>query len=47
MKTKVTVSMEQDIYRWLKACVDDKRFAHVSHGVEYCVHKVKEGDLRD
>ncbi|MDA7941357.1 MAG: hypothetical protein MPI95_01165 [Nitrosopumilus sp.] len=43
MKTKVTVSIDRQLFDWLKANVDEKRFAHVSHGVEYCVNAVKEG----
>ena len=44
MKTKVTISIDRELYAWLKAKVESKAFGHVSHGIEYCVHDVKERD---
>jgi len=45
MKTKTTVSMDMEIYKWIESMVRKGRFAHVSHGVEYCVRIVKEQNL--
>ena len=45
MKTKTTVSIDMDVYRWIESMVKKGRFAHVSHGVEYCARIVKEQGL--
>lgn len=45
MKTKVTISMDMESHKWIKSMVAQKRFGHVSHGVEYCVRIVKEQNL--
>ena len=45
MKTKTTVSIDIEIYKWIESMVKKGRFAHVSHGIEYCARIVKEQKL--
>jgi len=45
MKTKTTVSIEMEIFKWIELMVKKGRFANVSHGVEYCARIVKEKGL--
>ena len=45
MKTKTTVSIEMEVFKWIESMVKKGRFANVSHGVEYCARLVKEQKL--
>ena len=45
MKTKTTVSIDMEVFKWVESMVRKGRFAHVSHGLEYCARIVKERNL--
>jgi len=45
MKTKTTISIDMEIYKWVESMVKRGRFANVSHGIEYCARIVKEQKL--
>ena len=45
IKTKMTISMDIEIFKWIESMVKKGRFANVSHGVEYCARIVKEQKL--
>lgn len=45
MKTKTTISIDMDVFKWIELMVKKGRFANVSHGVEYCARLVKEKNL--
>ena len=51
-KKKIAISIDQDLYEWLKHEVDSEeyRFASISHAIEYCIaylKKDKEFQLED
>ena len=41
-KTRVTVTVDPEIVAWIESQVKDKRFASVSHGFEYAIHRLIE-----
>ncbi len=43
-KKKIAISIDQELYDWLKAQVDseDRRFASMSHAIEYCIAYLKK-----
>ncbi len=43
-KKKIGISIDQDLYDWLKREVDSEehKFASMSHAIEYCVAYLKK-----
>jgi Arc/MetJ-type ribon-helix-helix transcriptional regulator len=43
-KKKIAISIDQDLYDWLKREVDseDRKFASMSHAIEYCIAYLKK-----
>jgi Arc/MetJ-type ribon-helix-helix transcriptional regulator len=43
-KKKITISIDQELYAWLKSEVDseDRTFASISHAIEYCIAYLKK-----
>ena len=39
-KTKTSVTLSEEIIKWIDEQINTKRFASRSHAVEYCVNKV-------
>jgi Arc/MetJ-type ribon-helix-helix transcriptional regulator len=43
-KKKIAISIDQELYDWLKREVDseERKFASMSHAIEYCVAYLKK-----
>lgn len=43
-KKKITISLDEELYEWLKQQVDseERTFASISHAIEYCVAYLKK-----
>ncbi len=43
-KKKITISIDEDLYDWLKSEVDseDRKFSSMSHAIEYCIAYLKK-----
>jgi Arc/MetJ-type ribon-helix-helix transcriptional regulator len=43
-KKKIAISIDQELYDWLKSEVDseDRTFASMSHAIEYCIAYLKK-----
>jgi hypothetical protein len=43
-KKKIAISIDQELYDWLKNEVDseDRTFASISHAIEYCIAYLKK-----
>ena len=41
MKTKVSVSIDEDLLKWATAEVKKKRFASLSHAVNFALNELK------
>ena len=43
-KKKIAISINQELYDWLKRQVDseDRTFASMSHAIEYCIAYLKK-----
>jgi Arc/MetJ-type ribon-helix-helix transcriptional regulator len=43
-KTKIAISLDKDLYDWLKREVDseDHKFSSMSHAIEYCIAYLKK-----
>lgn len=41
-KEKVSVSIDENLLKWLDSQIKTKRFASRSHGIEYAVTSIKE-----
>lgn len=43
-KKKIAISIDQELYDWLKSEVDseERKFASMSHAIEYCVAYLKK-----
>ena len=43
-KKKIAISIDQELYDWLKAQVDseERTFASMSHAIEYCIAYLKK-----
>jgi Arc/MetJ-type ribon-helix-helix transcriptional regulator len=43
-KKKIAISIDQELYDWLKRQVDseDRTFASMSHAIEYCIAYLKK-----
>lgn len=44
MKSKFSVSIADDLCRWLDSEIKEKRFASRSHGIEYALTRLKKFD---
>jgi Arc/MetJ-type ribon-helix-helix transcriptional regulator len=41
-KVKISVSIDQDLLEWIQKEIDKKRFASVSHAVNYALNELKK-----
>lgn len=41
-KTEISISIDVDTLYWVRREIEKKRFASVSHAVEYALHLVRE-----
>lgn len=41
-KTKLSITIDEDLIRWLDLQIKKKKFASRSHGFEYAVSQLKE-----
>ena len=41
MKKKISVAIDEELFEWIEKQVQERRFASVSHAVNYCVNKVE------
>ena len=41
-KVKLSITVDEDLIRWLDLQIKKKRFANRSHGFEYAVSELKE-----
>jgi len=39
-KVKKTVTIDTDLLAWVKKQIQDKRFASISHAIEYALNKI-------
>ena len=42
MKSKFSVSVDNDLCEWLDSEIGEKRFSSRSHGIEYALTKLKK-----
>jgi len=42
MKNKFSVSVEDDLLKWLDSEIKNKRFASRSHGIEFALNELKK-----
>ena len=42
MKEKFSVSVDDNLLKWLDSEIKDKRFASRSHGIEYSLNELKK-----
>jgi hypothetical protein len=42
MKERFTISMDDDLVKWLDKLYDEKIFSSRSHGIEFCVKQIKK-----
>ena len=45
MKELFTISMDNDLARWLDKLCDEKIFSSRSHGIEFCVKQIKKMNI--
>jgi len=43
-KRKVTITVDEEIIRWIEKQIARKRFASISHAVEYAVTRLIESE---
>jgi len=41
-KTKISITIDDDLVKWLDSQIKKKRFANRSHGFEYAISELKE-----
>ncbi|HET6458959.1 MAG TPA: ribbon-helix-helix domain-containing protein [Nitrosopumilaceae archaeon] len=41
-KTKISITVDEDLIKWLDSQIKKKKFASRSHGFEYAVSELKE-----
>jgi Arc/MetJ-type ribon-helix-helix transcriptional regulator len=41
-KLKVTITLDPELYTWIEQEVKKRRFASVSHAIEYALTRLKE-----
>ena len=44
MKVRKQVTLDDDLLKWVQEQIDKKRFASVSHAIEYALTKLKESE---
>jgi Arc/MetJ-type ribon-helix-helix transcriptional regulator len=42
-KVKTSISLDEDVLKWLDKEIAKKRFASVSHAIEYALEQLKQG----
>jgi len=40
-KIKITANIDKDLINWIDRGIEKKKFANRTHGIEYCIKKVK------
>jgi Arc/MetJ-type ribon-helix-helix transcriptional regulator len=40
-KKTISISIDEDLIKWIEAQVEAKRFAHKSHAFEYAIEKLR------
>ena len=43
-RPRIGITLDPDLYDWINSKIEDHTFRNFSHGVEYCIAKVKEGE---
>ena len=46
MKKKVSVSIDEDLLSWAYQQVENKRFASLSHAVDYALNELRKSSQR-
>ncbi len=41
-KRKTSVSLDRDLLQWIQKKIEEKKFASVSHAVEYALEELKK-----
>ena len=41
-KEKLSITLNGKLLKWIKTQIENKRFASVSHAIEYCVNEVMQ-----
>jgi len=44
MKKKISVSIDESLLDWVKIQIESKRFASLSHAVNYALNELKNND---
>ena len=44
MKERITITVDQDLLRWIDKKVDAKIYANRSHALEYLIHHERQKD---
>lgn len=42
-KVKLSITIDEELIKWLDSQIKKKKFANRSHGFEYALNKTKEG----
>ncbi|KUE73337.1 hypothetical protein AUQ37_02610 [Candidatus Methanomethylophilus sp. 1R26] len=43
-RVRIDATLDPEIYDWLMSKVEDHTFMNVSHGLEFCLYKVKKSE---
>jgi Arc/MetJ-type ribon-helix-helix transcriptional regulator len=43
-KKTISISIDEDLLKWIESQVEAKRFAHKSHAFEYAIEKLRRAD---
>jgi Arc/MetJ-type ribon-helix-helix transcriptional regulator len=46
MKKSISVTIDEDLLKWLESQVKTKRFSSISHGLDFCVNEQKKRETR-
>jgi len=46
VKLKISITIDEELIAWLSSEIETKRFASISHGIEYALTLMKEEELR-
>jgi len=47
IKKKTSVSLDEETLEWIKKKIEEKRFASVSHAVQYALEKLREKEASE
>lgn len=47
VRAKVTVTVDQDLMKWVDQLVEDKKFRNRSHAVEYALYELRKKGLEE